>query len=59
MAFVWDQNYQKAFDDLKRTLVGAPILVRPDFKEPFCLDVDWSTRGVVSFYHKGRADVRR
>ncbi len=24
----------------------APILVRPNFKEPFCLDVDWSTKGV-------------
>jgi hypothetical protein len=24
----------------------APILVRPNFKEPFCLDVDWSTNGV-------------
>jgi len=46
MAFVWDQNCQRAFDNLKRALVEAPILVRPDFKEPFCLDVDWSTRGV-------------
>jgi hypothetical protein len=26
--------------------VEAPILVRPNFKEPFCLDVDWSTKGV-------------
>jgi hypothetical protein len=40
VAFVWNQNYQRAFDDLKRALVEAPILVRPDFKEPFCLDVD-------------------
>jgi hypothetical protein len=44
--FVWDQNCQRAFDDLKRALVGAPVLVRPDFKGPFCLDVDWSTKGV-------------
>jgi hypothetical protein len=46
VAFVWNQNCQRAFDDLKRALMGAPILVRPDFKEPFYLDVDWSTRGV-------------
>ncbi len=46
VAFVWNQNCQRALDDLKRTLVEAPILVRPDFKEPFCLDVDWSTKGV-------------
>jgi len=31
---------------LKRALVDAPILVRLDFKRPFCLDVDWSTKGV-------------
>jgi hypothetical protein len=28
--------------------VEAPILVRPDFEKPFCLDVDWSTKGVLS-----------
>jgi len=26
--------------------VEAPILVRLDFEKPFCLDVDWSTKGV-------------
>jgi len=32
---------------LKRALhVQALVLVRPNFREPFCLDVDWSTRGV-------------
>ncbi len=35
-----------AFDDLKKALVQAPVLVRPNFQEPFCLDVDWSTKGV-------------
>jgi hypothetical protein len=37
---------KRAFDALKRALVEAPILVRPDFEKPFCLDVDWSTKGV-------------
>jgi hypothetical protein len=40
VAFVWNQNCQRAFDDLKKALMGAPILVRLDFKEPFYLDVD-------------------
>jgi hypothetical protein len=44
--FVWNQDCQRAFDALKRALVGAPILVCPDFKKPFYLDVDWSTKGV-------------
>jgi hypothetical protein len=46
IAFVWNLDCQQAFDALKRTLVDAPILVRPDFKKPFYLDVDWSTKGV-------------
>jgi hypothetical protein len=44
--FVWNQDCQRAFDALKRALVEAPILVRPNFRKPFCLDVDWSTKGV-------------
>ncbi len=31
---------------MKKALIGAPILVRPNFQEPFFLDVDWSTKGV-------------
>jgi hypothetical protein len=37
---------QQAFQELKATLVDAPILTRPDFKKTFCLDVDWLPRGV-------------
>ncbi len=46
VAFVWNLDCQQAFDALKRALVDAPILIRLDFKKPFCLDVDWSTKGV-------------
>jgi hypothetical protein len=46
VAFVWTQDCQRAFHALKKALMGAPILVRSNFKEPFCLDVDWSTKGV-------------
>jgi hypothetical protein len=46
VVFVWNQECQRAFDDLKKALVQAPVLVRPNFQEPFCLDVDWSTKGV-------------
>jgi hypothetical protein len=46
VAFVWSRNCQHAFDTLKKALVDAPTLIRPNFKRPFCLDVDWSTRGI-------------
>ncbi len=44
------------FDALKKALIGAPILVRPNFKEPFFLDVDWSTKGVgaILWQREGR-----
>jgi len=44
--FVWNPKCQRAFDNLKKALVQAPVLVRPNFQEPFYLDVDWSTKGV-------------
>jgi len=46
VAFVWAQDCQRAFDALKKALMGAPILVRPNFKEPFCFNVYWLTKGV-------------
>jgi hypothetical protein len=44
--FVWDMGCQQAFQALKVALVDAPVLIRPDFKRTFCLDVDWSPKGV-------------
>jgi hypothetical protein len=44
--FVWDMGCQQAFQALRTALVRAPILRRPDFKKAFCLDVDWSPKGV-------------
>ncbi len=31
---------------MKAALVDAPVLTRPDFKQTFWLDVDWSLKGV-------------
>jgi hypothetical protein len=58
VVFVWNQDCQRAFSDLKEALMGAPILVRPNFKEPFCLDVDWSTKGVgaILSQREGRSE---
>jgi hypothetical protein len=44
--FVWDMGCQQAFQALRAVLVEAPILIRPNFKKAFCLDVDWSSKGV-------------
>jgi hypothetical protein len=39
-------DYQQAFEALKRAFIAVPVLVHLDFKKPFCLDVDWSPKGV-------------
>jgi hypothetical protein len=44
--FVWDLGCQQAFEALKKTLVAALVHIRPDLKNHFCLDVDWSPKGV-------------
>jgi hypothetical protein len=44
--FVWNMGCQQAFQALRTALIRAPILIRPDFKKAFCLDVDWSPKGV-------------
>jgi hypothetical protein len=40
------RNANKHFETLKKTLVDAPMLIWLDFNKQFCLDVDWSPKGV-------------
>lgn len=44
--FKWDKECQDAFEDLKQTLVTAPILGYPDFQKPFILETDASYKGL-------------
>lgn len=43
--FDWTTACQKAFDDLRKCLVSAPIIAYPDFSKPFILDTDASNVG--------------
>jgi len=44
--FLWNAGCQQAFQALRMALVEAPIFIQPDFKRSFCLDVNWSPKGV-------------
>jgi hypothetical protein len=44
--FRWTPICEGIFKTLKKALIGAPILYRPNFSKAFILDVDWSIRGV-------------
>ena len=56
--FRWDGVQHNAFEALRLCLASAPILIRPDFNEPFILDIDWSQRGVgaILSQKKGRRE---
>ncbi len=58
IVFVWNLNCQPAFEALKKTLIAAQVFVRPDFKKPFCLDVNWSPKGVgaILFQKEGKLE---
>ncbi|KAG1930770.1 thy-1 membrane glycoprotein [Pimephales promelas] len=44
--FVWREECQEAFQQLKSRLISAPVLAYPDPKKPFILDTDASDVGV-------------
>ncbi|HSN22734.1 MAG TPA: reverse transcriptase family protein, partial [Methylomicrobium sp.] len=52
--FVWTQQCQDAFEEIKSRLINAPILKLPDFKKPFVLTTDASTSGIA--YILGQRD---
>ncbi|MCH83701.1 retrotransposon protein [Trifolium medium] len=44
--FVWDKKCEESFQELKRRLTTAPVLVLPDAKEPFEVYCDASKMGL-------------
>ncbi|GAU47013.1 hypothetical protein TSUD_403230 [Trifolium subterraneum] len=45
-AFVWDEKCEKSFQELKKKLTTAPVLVLPDAKESFVVYCDASKLGL-------------
>lgn len=45
-SFVWTEEAQEAFNDIKSCLVAAPILSCPDFTKPFVISCDASGVGL-------------
>jgi len=59
--FIWTEECEAAFQELKKNLMTPPILARPDFSKPFIMHTDASTLGVGAILgqkdDKGREQV--
>ncbi|MCI91715.1 RNA-directed DNA polymerase (Reverse transcriptase), partial [Trifolium medium] len=44
--FIWDKNCEEIFQELKRRLTSAPVLVLPNSNEPFEVYCDASKMGL-------------
>jgi len=53
-AFSWNDEAQKSFIALKKTIMAAPILSLPDFSKEFVIEIDASNVGIgVVLMHDG------
>jgi hypothetical protein len=50
--FHWDEERQRAFDDLKQALCEAPVLQPPDLGKDFILVTDASDVAGSAFLHQ-------
>ena len=44
--FIWDDQCQSAFEQLKAMLINQPVLRSPDYKKQFVLAVDACDTGI-------------
>ena len=44
--YQWGDEQEKAFDELRNAMVGAPVLAVPNATDPFILDTDASDKSV-------------
>ena len=57
--FVWSDQCELAFQDVKRMLVSAPLLRPPDLTKPFYLWTDASEKGFGALLEQDGSDGRR
>jgi len=44
--FEWTNEHQKSFDGFKKILSTEPLLIYPDFSQPFIVASDTSTKAI-------------
>ncbi len=56
--FKWTKESQEAFEELRKCLVTAPVLVFTDFTKPFTLDTNASNSGIGAVLSQAQDDGR-
>ena len=56
---LWDQQHQKAFEELKTALTTAPVLGFAEFTKPFILETDASHDGLSVILSQDQDEQRR
>lgn len=46
MSFEWTNEHQESFDKLKKILSTEPLLIYPDFTQPFIVTCDATIKAV-------------
>ena len=59
MKWVWGEDQQRAFEELKLRLTRAPVLACPDFTKPFVLQTDASNEGLGAMLTQPYDDKER
>jgi hypothetical protein len=57
--FVWNLDYQQAFEVLKKAFIVATMLIRLDFKKPFYVDVVYTPKGVGAILSEKEGKLER
>ncbi|KOM42757.1 hypothetical protein LR48_Vigan05g036100 [Vigna angularis] len=56
-SFVWTEQAEEAMLKLKKAITTAPVLILPDFNQPFHIECDASGRGIGAVLMQGKQPI--